>query len=155
MPATAMVMPTYVVAATNQPAAFTPQNQNSRFRKGKLQPCTFSDEICHFRRIVVGVNGKDLRSKFDLLQCKCPCLIVQTLHPRCRWQQLQVSHCWPLHLYLPSLHCRIHIKVTCHIRHSINMWVLFISSLRSGQYQRFVLWPSGTRNKCLVWCGAA
>jgi hypothetical protein len=32
-----MVMPTYVVAAANQPNAFTPQNQNSRFRKGELQ----------------------------------------------------------------------------------------------------------------------
>jgi len=34
--ATAMVMPTYVVAAANQPPAFTPQNQNNRFRKGEL-----------------------------------------------------------------------------------------------------------------------
>lgn len=36
MAATAMVMPTYVVAATNQPTAFTPQNQNNRFRKVPL-----------------------------------------------------------------------------------------------------------------------
>jgi len=36
MPATAMVMPAYVVTATNQPAAFTPQNQNNRFRKVQM-----------------------------------------------------------------------------------------------------------------------
>jgi hypothetical protein len=35
--AATMIMPTYVVAAANQPNAFTPQNQNSRFRKGELQ----------------------------------------------------------------------------------------------------------------------
>ena len=50
MPATAMVMPTYVVATTNQPAAFTPQNQNNRFRKGKLQLYTFYDEILSLQK---------------------------------------------------------------------------------------------------------
>jgi hypothetical protein len=50
-----MVMPTYVVATTNQPTAFTPQNQNNRFRKGKLQPFAFSDEVYRFRRFGVGL----------------------------------------------------------------------------------------------------
>jgi hypothetical protein len=34
--AATMVVPAYVVTATNQPNAFNPQNQNSRFRKGEL-----------------------------------------------------------------------------------------------------------------------
>lgn len=72
MPATAMVMPTYVVAATNQPAAFTPQNQNNRFRKGKLQLYTFYGAICHFRRICLGVNGEELRNKFVAVQMPMP-----------------------------------------------------------------------------------
>jgi hypothetical protein len=93
-------------------------------------------EICRFRRIFVGVMAKIWEAY--LLQCKCHCLIVQTLHPKCRWQQLQVSHCWPLPLFLPSLHCHIHIKGTCHIRHNTNMWVLFTSNMQSDQCQRCV-----------------
>jgi hypothetical protein len=51
--AATMVVPAYVVTATNQPNAFTAQNQNSRFRKGELKFCrkTTYDNVYGLERI--------------------------------------------------------------------------------------------------------
>lgn len=92
--------------------------------------CLLQQWLCQLTLLQQLINPLHLLHKIkttDSVKCKCQCLIVQTLHPKCRWQQLQVNHCWPLPLYLPSLHCRIHIKGTCHIRHNINMWFVWYS----------------------------